>query len=240
MPKFFIDFVPEERAVITGDDAKHIVRSLRMKPGESLILCDSIGTDYNCVIESVEEGAVTVRVLDFCRSVAEPSAKVTVYQGLPKSDKMDSIVQKAVETGAVRIVPVMTARCVSRPDEKSAAKKIARWQKIAEEAAKQSGRGVIPQVSVLTDFGDAVKEAAQSGEIILFFEGGGKSILELVSRKTQNLSVFIGPEGGFEQKEVDLALQYGGKIGTLGPRILRTETAPIAALAAIMLATGNM
>ncbi len=240
MPKFFIDYIPEERAVITGDDAKHIARSLRMKPGESLVLCDSIGTDYNCVIESVEDGGVAVRVTDFCRSVAEPSAKVTVYQGLPKSDKMDSIVQKTVETGAVRIVPVMTARCVSRPDEKSAVKKTARWQKIAEEAAKQSGRGVIPQVSALMDFGDAVKEAAQSGEIILFFEGGGKSILELVSRETGNLSVFIGPEGGFEQTEVDLALQHGGKIGTLGPRILRTETAPIAALAAIMLATGNM
>lgn len=240
MPKFFIDYIPEESAVITGDDAKHIARSLRMKPGESLILCDSIGTDYNCVIESVESDSVTVRVLNFCQSVAEPSAKVTVYQGLPKSDKMDSIVQKAVETGAVRIVPVMNARCVSRPDEKSVAKKTARWQKISEEAAKQSGRGVIPQVSALMSFSDAVKEAAQSGEIILFFEGGGKSILELVSRETGNLSIFIGPEGGFEQKEVDLALEYGGKIGTLGPRILRTETAPIAALAAIMLATGNM
>ena len=240
MPRFFINYVPEEYAVITGEDGRHIARSLRMQQGESLILCDSIGTDYNCTIESVADSGVTVRVLNFCKSVAEPSVKVTVYQGLPKADKMESIVQKAVETGAVRIVPVMAARCVSKPDEKAAAKKTERWQKIAEEAAKQSGRGVIPEVSALTNFKAAVKEAAQNGEIILFYEGGGQSIAKLINFKTGYLSIFIGPEGGFEQSEVDFALQNGAKIGTLGARILRTETAPIAALAAIMLATGNM
>nr|WP_319489831.1 16S rRNA (uracil(1498)-N(3))-methyltransferase [uncultured Caproiciproducens sp.] len=240
MPRFFIDYVPEEQAAITGEDARHIARSLRMQPGESLILCDSIGTDYNGRIESITDGKVVVRILNFCRSVAEPGVNVTVYQGLPKADKMDSIVQKSVETGAVKIVPVMTARCVSKPDEKAAAKKNVRWQKIAEEAAKQSGRGVIPQIGALTDFQAAVKQAAQSGEIILFFEGGGQSIAGLVSGQTRELAVFIGPEGGFEQAEVDFAVQNGAKIGTLGARILRTETAPIAALAAIMLATGNM
>lgn len=123
MPRFFIDYVPEERATLTGDDARHISRSLRMQPGESLILCDSIGTDYQCEIEHVSEESVVVRILHYCVSVAEPSVQVTVYQGLPKADKMDSIVQKSVETGAVCVVPVMTARCVSKPDEKSAAKK---------------------------------------------------------------------------------------------------------------------
>lgn len=240
MPRFFIDYVPEEKTVITGDDSRHISRSLRMQPGEKLILCDSVGTDYNCEIEHVADDGVVVRVLSFCKTVAEPSVKVTVYQGLPKADKMDSIVQKAVETGAVRVVPVMTARCVSKPDEKSASKKTARWQKIAEEAAKQSGRGVIPQVAALAGFKAAVQEAAQNGEIILFFEGGGQSIAELVTKESGNLSIFIGPEGGFEQAEVDYVLQSGGKAGTLGARILRTETAPIAALAAIMLASGNM
>ncbi len=239
MPRFFIDYVPEEKTVITGEDARHIACSLRMQPGESLILCDSIGTDYNCEIEHVAQDEVAVRVLSFCRTVAEPSVKVTVYQGLPKADKMENIVQKAVETGAVRIVPVMTARCVSKPDEKSSVKKIVRWQKIAEEAAKQSGRGIIPQVGAMTGFKAAVREAAD-GEIILFFEGGGQSIGNLVNKDTGNLSIFIGPEGGFEQAEVDYALQNGGKAGTLGARILRTETAPIAALAAIMLASGNM
>ncbi|MBW7573121.1 16S rRNA (uracil(1498)-N(3))-methyltransferase [Caproiciproducens faecalis] len=240
MPRFFIDYVPQERAFITGEDARHIARSLRMQPGESLILCDSIGTDYNGEIESVADDQVVVRVLNFCRSVAEPSALVTVYQGLPKADKMDSIVQKSVETGAVKIVPVMTARCVSKPDEKAAAKKIVRWQKIAEEAAKQSGRGIIPQVAPLTSFRQAVEQAAKAGKIILFFEGGGQSIAKLVNGETRELAVFIGPEGGFEQSEVDFAVENGAAVGTLGARILRTETAPIAALSAIMLATGNM
>ncbi len=240
MPRFFIDYVPKECVTIMGEDGRHIARSLRMQLGENLILCDSMGTDYNCKIESVQDDEVTVRVLNFCKTMAEPSTKVTMYQGLPKADKMDSIVQKEVELGAVRIVPVMTARCVSKPDEKAAAKKTMRWQKIALEAAKQSGRGVIPQVSALTDYRSAVKEAAQNGEIILFFEGGGQNIAELVNKETGNLSIFIGPEGGFEQSEVDFALQSGGRIGTLGARILRTETAPVAALAAIMLSTGNM
>lgn len=240
MPRFFIDYVPEEIAMITGDDARHISRSLRMQPGENLILCDSIGTDYNGRIEKISDNSVEVRILEFCRSVAEPGLKVTVYQGLPKAEKMDSIVQKAVETGAVKIVPVMTSRCVSKPDEKAAAKKTARWQKIALEAAKQSGRGIIPQIGPLTEFKEAVKQAARDGEIILFFEGGGKSIAELVTREMRELAVFIGPEGGFEQAEVDFAVQNGVNIGTLGARILRTETAPIAALAAIMLASGNM
>lgn len=240
MPRFFINYVPEEVAVITGDDARHISRSLRMQPGESLVLCDSIGTDYNGRIERVSDDSIEVRILEFCKSVAEPSVKVTVYQGLPKAEKMDSIVQKAVETGAVKIVPVMTSRCVSKPDEKAAAKKAARWQKIALEAAKQSGRGIIPQIGALTGFQEAVRQAACDGEIILFFEGGGKSIAELVTRNTKELAVFIGPEGGFEQAEVDFAVQCGANIGTLGARILRTETAPIAALAAIMLASGNM
>lgn len=240
MPRFFIDYVPEEQTTIVGDDARHISRSLRMKPGERLVLCDSIGTDYNCEITRISDEGVVVRVLNFCKTVAEPTVKVTIYQGLPKADKMDGIVQKSVETGAVRVVPVLSGRCVSRPDEKSAAKKVARWQKIAEEAAKQSGRGVIPQVSPLMPFRVAVEEAAQNGSILLFYEGGGSSIAQLVNRESGNLAVFIGPEGGFEKSEVDFVLQNGGQIGTLGPRILRTETAPIAALAAIMLASGNM
>ncbi len=240
MPRFFINYVPEEQVVIAGEDARHIARSLRMQSGESLILCDSIGTDYNGRVESVADDRVVVRVLNFCKSVAEPGVRVTVYQGLPKADKMDSIVQKSVETGAVGIVPVMTARCVSKPDEKAAAKKIIRWQKIAQEAAKQSGRGIIPQVAPLTDFRQAVKQAAQAGEIILFFEGGGQSISRLANVETRELAIFIGPEGGFEQSEVDFAVENGAAVGTLGARILRTETAPIAALSAIMLATGNM
>ena len=141
MPRFFIDYVPTECVDITGEDGRHIARSLRMQSGENVTLCDSMGMDYACVIERVEDDTVTVRVLHSCKTVAEPSAKVTMYQGLPKADKMDSIVQKEVELGAVRIVPVMMARCVSKPDEKAAAKKTVRWQKncFGSREAKRQG-----------------------------------------------------------------------------------------------------
>lgn len=240
MPRFFIDYVPQEHAVLTGEDARHIVKSLRMRAGEALILCDSIGTDYQCEIESVGEDRVTVRVLSFCKTVAEPNRRVTVYQSIPKADKMDWIVQKCVELGACAVVPTVTARCVSRPDEKSAQKKCARWQKIAEEAAKQSGRGIIPQVADFLPFQAAVEQATAAGSVFLFFEGGGQHIPELVEDSAETIAVFIGPEGGFEQQEVDFVTAHGGKIGTLGPRILRAETAPIAAVTGIMLATGNL
>lgn len=240
MPRFFIDYVPEEQVLLTGENAAHISRSLRMRPGEKLTLCDSIGTDYLCEIERITAEGVSLRVLRFCISVTEPTVKVTVCQGLPKADKMDGIVQKSVEMGAVRVLPVMTARCISRPDAKTAEKKTARWQKIAQEAAKQSGRGIVPEVPAPVPFRQAVEQAAREGEIVLFYEGGGQGITELVTGETKRLAVFIGPEGGFEQAEVDFALECGGRVGTLGPRILRTETAPVAALAAIMLASGNM
>lgn len=240
MPRFFIDFVPNGQATVSGADGKHIARSLRMKTGEPLTLCDAKGTDYACEIESINGDEVLVRVLSSCRSVSEPTVRVTVYQGLPKADKMDSIVQKSVETGATAIVPVMTARCVSKPDEKSIHKKTERWQKIAEEAAKQSGRGIIPQVRPLISLKQAAQQAAENSNIILFYEGGGESLSKLITDESKDVSIFIGPEGGFEPDEVELITALGGKTATLGTRILRTETAPIAALAAIMLASGNM
>ena len=240
MPRFFIDYVPEETAVLTGPDARHIAKSLRMHPGEALVLCDSIGTDYNCEIERIDGEIVTVRVLNFCRSVSEPTVRVTLYQAFPKADKMDAVVQKAVELGVSRVTPVLTERCVSRPDEKAAKKKTERWQKIAEEAAKQSGRGVIPRVSAYMPYHAALREAAQAGGILFFYEGGGERIDALIGPGTRELALFIGPEGGFSQAEVDFAKEQGARVATLGPRILRTETAPIAALAAVMLATGNM
>ena len=241
MPRFFLDYVPDDHAVVSGADGRHIARSLRMQPGEELILCDCIGMDYRGEIERIDGDAVHVRILECCKSASEPTVQVTLYQGLPKADKFDTVVQKAVELGVTRIVPMMTSRCVSRPDEKSARKKQERWQKIAEEAAKQSGRGIIPKVSAVTPYRQAVSEAVEDdAELILFYEGGGKSLSSLVGRGTQKLSVMIGPEGGFSREEVDLAEKAGGHPGTLGPRILRTETAPVAALAAIMLATGNL
>ena len=247
MPRFFISYIPDETARIEGADALHIIRSLRMKPGKLLTICDSLGKDYDCEIESLEPEAVNLRVLAIRETAAEPSVNVTLYQAIPKSDKFDWVVQKAVELGVSRIVPVMTARCVSRPDEKSMRKKVERWQKIAVEAAKQSGRGILPQVGELHTYRQAVEEATQQakafgerGVSLLFYEGGGERILHLVGEKTEIISLFIGPEGGFDPAEVELAKEKGVRAATLGPRILRTETAPIAALAALMQATGNL
>lgn len=244
MPRFFIDYIPDETAVITGADAQHIALSLRMRKGEKLVLCDCLGTDYDGEIEQIEPGgaSVLVRILGCCQSISEPSVRVTLYQSLPKQDKFDTVVQKAVELGVYRIVPVLSARCISRPDEKAFAKKRQRWQKIADEAAKQSGRGILPQVGDLMKFTDAIQEAAAvySGKTLLFYEGGGERILDLLKDQTPDVAVFIGPEGGFESGEVLLAQNIGAVCATLGPRILRTETAPIAALAAIMQATGNL
>lgn len=240
MARFFITGCPQGQTVIGGEDGRHIARSLRMRPGEKLTLCNGDGDDFLCEITDISGDDVTLDILERRDSVGEPSVQVTVYQGLPKSDKMDWIAQKSVEAGVTRLVPMMTARCVSRPDSKSAGKKRDRWQKIAEEAAKQCGRGRLPEVAMLMDFSDAVKEAAERGEIIFFYEGGGTSLRQLVSDDTKQVSIFIGPEGGFAEEEVALAKSYGAKIGSLGTRIFRTETAATAALAAIMALTGNM
>ena len=240
MARFFITGTPTDTVVISGEDGRHIARSLRMRIGETLTLCNSEGMDFHCEITAIDGDNVTVSILEQSESIGEPTIKVTVYQGLPKSDKMDWIVQKTVESGITKLVPVMTERCVSRPDNKSAAKKGERWQKIAEEAAKQCGRGIVPQVAPLMNYKDAVKEAAENGPIIFFYEGGGTSLRELVNDDMKILSIFIGPEGGFDDKEVNFAKEHGARIGSLGTRIFRTETAPIAALSAIMALTGNM
>lgn len=248
MPRFFISYIPDETARIEGADARHIIRSLRMQPGEPLTICDSLGKDYDCEIESLEPEAVNLRILAIRETAAEPSVKVTLYQALPKSDKFDWVVQKTVELGVGRIIPVMTARCVSRPDEKSMRKKVERWQKIAVEAAKQSGRGILPRIGEPLSFSVAVEEAASRAKeknggkaaALLFYEGGGERILRLVDEGAEEISIFIGPEGGFDPSEVELAVKRGVQTATLGPRILRTETAPIAAMAALMQATGNL
>lgn len=240
MPRFFVPPFTGEETSVTGEDGRHIARSLRMKTGDSLTLCDGEGTDYQCEITGFSGDEVWVRVLERLPSHSEPTVRVTVYQGIPKGDKMDAIVQKAVELGAAEIVPVAMRRCVSRPDEKSAVKKAARWQKIADEAAKQSGRGTLPKVLAPMGFSQAVERAFADGAVLLFYEGGGAPLREVICGETGHISFFIGPEGGVDDSEVALLTEKGAKTATLGPRILRTETAPLAALTAIMLLTGNL
>lgn len=239
MPRFFTQDVDVDTARITGPDATHITRVLRMHPGEKLTVCDLAGHDYLCEILSADTGAVELRVLERTLTVAEPGVRVTLFQGVPKADKMEWIVQKSVELGVSRIVPVLTARCVSRPDPTAMAKKTARWNKIAFEAAKQSGRGILPRVDDAVDFKTAVGELAGMERGVLFYEKGGDAHGDLWGGMRE-IGICIGPEGGFSEEEIKLAREYSVHICTLGPRILRTETAPLCVLSVIMFATGNL
>lgn len=227
--------------VIEGGDARHIALSLRMKQGEELILCDGKGTEAVCAVASLCPESVVLDVKERRASETEPKTRVTLYQALPKADKMEYIVQKAVELGVYRIVPVLTSRCISRPDEKTAAKKRERLCKIAAEAAKQSGRGIIPEVDGVLTFKNAVKKMSTAGLPIFFFEHASLPLSKYMEKYTGgDIAVMVGAEGGFSDEEAVFAEENGLLSASLGPRILRCETAPVAALAAIMYAAGEM
>lgn len=215
--------------------------ALRMRIGEMVTVCDSIGCDYQCRIEEIYPEQVRLRVETLEPSRGEPNVHITLYQALPKGDKMETIIQKAVELGVHRIVPVLTSRCISRPDEKSIQKKLVRYHRIALEAAKQCGRGRVPEVEHLIDFKTAVDRMKAEGLAILFYENAQESLkCVLSSRLGQNVSILIGSEGGFDPSEASYALENGLLSLSLGSRILRCETAPLAAIAAIMYQAGEL
>lgn len=240
MPRFFTETINESKGIISGDDAKHIAKVLRMHAGEKLVACDCQGYDYDCVIESLSDKEVELSVEKRYLSETEPSVSVTLYQAMPKSDKMELIIQKAVELGVSAIVPVQTKRCVSRPDAKSMAKKLERYNRIALEAAKQCGRGRIPQVLPMLDFADAIKAMKEDQRAFLFYENSTSSFRKELEQGVNSVSIMVGAEGGFEEEEVQKALDLGIASLSLGKRILRCETAPLAALSIIMYETGNM
>lgn len=241
MPRFFIQtpLSVGDTYTVDGGDAWHMAGALRMTPGEKVTLCDGRGSDYTCTITVLERETVTLTVDGVAPNSSEPTLAVTLYMGLPKADKLEWIIQKAVELGVTAIVPVVTARSIARVDGKDAEKKRARWQKIAAEAAGQSGRGLIPTVEFPITFKQALPRLARENTL-LCYEGGGQPIGQLVSQGDTALSLVVGPEGGFDPTEVAAVTAGGGRIATLGPRILRCETAPIAALAVLMERSGNM
>lgn len=241
MPRFFVDSVEGDAVEITGSDARHIALSLRMKCGESLVLCDGNGREAECEIRNICPESVVLDVLFRRDSAAEPKARVVLYQALPKFDKLEYIIQKSVELGVSKIVPVMTSRCISRPDEKTMAKKLERLRKIADEAAKQSGRGRLPEVGELLSFKNAVKEMSTADLPIFFFEHAKYPLRGCMEKYNGGkIAVLVGSEGGFSQEEADFAEENGLLCASLGPRILRCETAPVAAISAIMYAAGEM
>lgn len=226
------------RVRLEGPDVNHIRNVLRMKPGEDVRISDGAGKTYLCCISAYEGDAAELDILKELERDAELSSKIWLFQGLPKGDKMDLIVQKAVELGAYGIVPFAAARSVVKLDEKKAKKKRERWQAIAKSAAEQSGRSIIPKVGRVQSFPEALREAAGLDVVLIPYEmaeGMGETarIIESI-RPGQSVGVFIGPEGGFEESEIARAGEAGARAVTLGGRILRTETAGLAALAILM------
>lgn len=233
MPRFFVPDLAGETAVLSGEDGRHLVRSLRCRAGDTVELCDGRGTDGLGVVAAIDGDAVTVAIRDRRPSRSELPCRVVLYQALPKGDKLDFIVQKAVELGVWAVVPVLTSRCISRPDGRGMAGKLSRLQKIAREAAGQSGRGALPEVRPLLAFSDAIAEMKASPCPILFYEGGGRPLGRVLAHRPGALSLLVGPEGGFSPQEAQQAQAAGLAVCTMGPRILRCETAPLYALSAI-------
>ncbi len=240
MAWFFTDSpINGEFHTITGENARHIEKSLRMKNGETLTLVDNERTQYECHIDSIFPDNVTVKIDERFPCQNEPNVNVTLYQALPKGEKMDFIVQKAVELGVTEIVPVISARCISRPDTKSLARKTERWNKIALQSAQQSRRGIIPCVRPTVTFSQAVETLSEKDCNIIFYECGGKRTGEILPPDVEKINIFIGSEGGFEEKEVSQVIARGGTPATLGRRVLRCETAPLCAVSIIMYLTDN-
>lgn len=239
MDWFFAENIGEEH-LITGEDAVHITRSLRMSVGEVITICDSSRREHLCRIERITPEGVLVRTVSEQECMNEPDIKVTLFASLTKGDKMESVIQKTVELGVSRIVPMLTDRCVSRPDAKAAEKKLLRYRKIAAQAAMQSRRAIIPEVTPMTELKKTALMIEQFDCAILFYEGGGRPLREIIQPQMKKIAVFTGPEGGFEEREVELLCEHSAERATLGKRILRAETAPLAALAAIMFHTHNL
>ena len=259
MARFFVDVLPQAGAEyeLTGENAAH-AKVLRLKPGEEVTLCDGAGTECVC---TVSDG---LRLLagEPVPSPGEPRVRVAVYIAFPKADKAEHVIQKATELGAAEIVLFPTRFCVSRPDEKSLGKKLERWQRIAQSAAEQSRRGIVPPVRALDSFEAAIREAAGAELPVLFYENEHARTLKAAldtffgadgrraicapaagyepEADIRTIALMTGAEGGFSGEEIARAEAAGMKICTLGARILRCETAPLAALSAVMYAAGEM
>lgn len=240
MPRFFTESANEQEIILTGEDARHIGRSLRMRTGEQITVC-SCGIDYLCEIMKITDTEVFLHPVEIHPCASEPNIHLTLYQAVPKQDKLAEIVQKATELGAAEIVPVLTSRCVARPDKADFEKKRQRLQKIAVSAAKQSGRGIIPQIHPLHSWNEALTSMQkQDISIMLYEEQGGIRFEQVPLDKVTNLGLFIGSEGGISEEEAEQAVSAGLYRVWLGNRILRCETAPTAAISILMYLTKNM
>lgn len=240
MQHFFVSpqQVKEEKIYVEGSDVNHIKNVLRMKLGEKLTVNDGEGWQYLCEVESYEADMAVLHIVEKSKAETELASRIYLFQGLPKQDKMELIVQKAVELGAYQVIPVSTKRAVVKLDAKKAGKKVERWQQIAVSAAKQAGRGIVPTVGEVCTYAQALKMAEELDVVLIPYElaEGIEETKKIIAgiRPGQSVGVFIGPEGGFEEEEVKLAMETGAKPVTLGRRILRTETAGLTTLSLLM------
>lgn len=244
MPKFFItqDQIEKDKITIVGKDVNHIKNVLRQKIGDKIIICNNTtAQDYKCKIEKIEEEKILCEIQEKIENNSESNVKVTIFQGLPKVDKMELVIQKSIELGVYDITPIEMKRCVVKLNEKDKAKKIERWQKIAEVAAKQSGRNQIPKINNIIPVKNICGLIEKYDLILVAYEKEEETTLKEVLKSIKQtkhedlkIAVVIGPEGGIEEQEVEILKQCGAKIVTLGKRILRTETVALNVLSIIL------
>ncbi len=244
MYRFYVekDAIAGGEITLTGEDHNHIRNVLHMCVYERLILCDGEGTDYLCRLKEITRDFVTAQVISQSASKTELPVRLILFQGIPKKDKMELIIQKSVELGVNQVVPVMTKRTIVKlEDEKKEEKRRVRWQAIARAAAMQSMRGVIPQIAPVLSFSDALRAAGELDAVLIPYEAAEgiahtrEVLAKLAAEGVRSVGIFIGPEGGFEEEEVRMAEAMGASAITLGHRILRTETAGMAVLALLMM-----
>lgn len=240
MQHFFVEpsQVKDGRIIIEGSDVNHMKNVLRMRIHEEVMVSDGNNLKYLCMVESYKEGKAILNIKETGEADTELASRIYLFQGLPKQDKMELIVQKAVELGAYQVIPVETRRSVVKLDEKKARRKKERWQEIAKGAAKQAGRAYIPEVKEVMSWQEALAYSEGLDVVLIPYELAEgihetKDVLKAIE-PGQSVGVCIGPEGGFEKEEVEAALRKGAKAITLGKRILRTETAGLTALSILM------
>lgn len=249
MHRFFVDTHQinsiQNRIIIENEDVKHISRVLRLKEKDKVEICDGENTEYICEIQSIDKNSVLLSIINKKQSIKEPSIKTVLYQGVPKGDKMSFIIQKTVELGITEIIPVEMKRTVVQFCDKDKQNKIDRWKKIALEATKQSKRGIIPAVHSPLNFDQALEHSKKNQLNIMPYENenkkGFRAVMESLNKDNiDNIGIWIGPEGGLDEEEVAKAINNKIHLITLGPRILRTETAGFTTLSLIMYELGDL
>lgn len=245
MHRFFVDDsnISDNRILIEGEDVNHIAKVLRLRSGEEISVSNGRGREFICTLAEINKKQVTCEINEEFQNQTEAPIKITLFQGLPKAQKMDLIIQKCVEIGIYKIQPVITERVVIKTEGKDLSNKIERWRRIAEEAAKQSKRGIIPEIAEPITFDEAVEQLREMNVSVVPYEKEeAKGLREALkeSSDSKTVGVLIGPEGGFNEKEIEKCISFNVKPVTLGPRILRTETAGFVASTIILYEIGDM